>query len=380
MWSGFITGFAEKSVSLIEERDKEIRKSVNSRIEDMFKQASVSKKEAEARREELTSLANQLMGVGFDEAEARALLENPEQAESIIKLVESSPNKMADPETKRRLFQPAAERMAGYAGEKPKDYIKKIATPQRSGVPTVLPTEMRTAFGLRGPIDEGYLSSLGIKEEDLATELPAREIAKPLGLDMSVFREADTFNERKNAAQVALLEADPGSDEFKQASSTLSRISAIEDIGKDSENKLKESDVRSNLRNLENTIKEQMAGPGNLVRIANPDGSFSYGYKKGLDSSVIKSIENSRQTAITSYLREFYSVRGEIPDVVRRAAAPFLVAPGTPVKVGGGQDKEGGAPAAPTGGLPSPKSQEEYDGLPSGTRYIDTDGKVKIKS
>ena len=379
MWSGFITGFAEKSVSLIEERDKEIRKSVNSRIEDMFKQAAVSKKEAESRREGLTSLANQLMGVGFSETETRALLDNPEQAESVIKLIEASPNKMADPETKRKLFAPASERMAGYAGEKPMDFIKKIATPQRNAVPTVLPTEMRGAFGLPSGAED-YVKSLGLKEEDLATELPAREIAKPLGLDMSVFREADTFNERKNAAQVALLEADPGSDEFKQASSTLSRISAIEDIGKDSENKLKESDVRSNLRNLENTIKEQMAGPGNLVRIANPDGSFSYGYKKGLDSSVIKSIENSRQTAITSYLREFYSVRGEIPDVVRRAAAPFLVAPGTPVKVGGGQDKEGGAPAAPTGGLPSPKSQEEYDGLPSGTRYIDTDGKVKIKS
>lgn len=190
MWSGFITGFAEKSVSLIEERDKEIRKSVNSRIEDMFKQATVAKKEAEARRESLTSLANQLMGVGFSEAETRALLDNPEQAESIIKLVEASPNKMADPTMKKRLFAPASERMAQYAGEKPMDFIKKISTPQRSGVPTVLPTEMRGAFGLRGPIDKNYLSTLGIKEEDLATELPERGVAKPLGLDMSVF--ADT--------------------------------------------------------------------------------------------------------------------------------------------------------------------------------------------
>ena len=188
MWSGFITGFAEKSVSLIEERDKEIRAGINRRIEDMYKQASVAKKQAEERRETLTSLANQLMGVGFSKAEAQLLIDNPEQAESIVKLVEATPNKMADPETKRKLFAPAQERLAGVSGEKLIDKINKISTPQRSSVPTVLPTEMRGAFGLPSGAED-YVKTLGLKEEDLATELPAREIAKPLGLDMSVFAD-----------------------------------------------------------------------------------------------------------------------------------------------------------------------------------------------
>jgi len=39
-----------------------------------------------------------------------------------------------------------------------------------------------------------------------------------------------------------------------------------------------------------------------------------------------------------------------------------------------------GDTAPPQGGLPTPTTQEEYDAIPSGTRYTDTDGKVKTKS
>ena len=329
MWSGFITGFAEKSVSLIEERDKEIRKSVNSRIEDMFKQAAVTKKEAEARREGLTSLANQLMGVGFSEAETRALLDNPEQAESVIRLVEASPNKMADPETKRKLFAPASERMAGYAGEKPMDYIKKIATPQRGAVPTVLPTEMRGAFGLPSGAED-YVKTLGLKEEDLATELPERGVAQPLGLDMSVFGEAKSFKEREDAAKTAMLDNPVDSPEYNEARTEYLKIVGINKAAKDLEESggamsLKESDIRSNLRQFHSTILDNLAGTNkNFVKITDNQGNSSYKFK-GNKPEVLDSINKGKETAFKEYINRTYArPDGSVPKVVERIADTFL--------------------------------------------------------
>ena len=37
-------------------------------------------------------------------------------------------------------------------------------------------------------------------------------------------------------------------------------------------------------------------------------------------------------------------------------------------------------PAAPAAAIPAPKTKAEYDAIPEGTRYIDTDGQEKIKS
>jgi hypothetical protein len=36
-------------------------------------------------------------------------------------------------------------------------------------------------------------------------------------------------------------------------------------------------------------------------------------------------------------------------------------------------------PAAPTAPMPAHKTQAEYDAIPKGTKYMDTDGKEKIK-
>jgi hypothetical protein len=36
-------------------------------------------------------------------------------------------------------------------------------------------------------------------------------------------------------------------------------------------------------------------------------------------------------------------------------------------------------PAAPTAAMPAPKTEAEYKAIPKGTRYMDTDGKEKIK-
>lgn len=220
MWSGFITGFAEKTVSLVEERDKEIRAGINRRIEDMYKQAAVAKKESEARRDELLNLADQLMGVGFSEAEARLLIDNPSQAESIIKYVEATPDRVATPSVKQKLFAPVQSKIKGYEGGKIIDAITERTAPTKSGVPLVLPTETTTAMGLPSRAED-YVKRLNIPESDLATELPARKPAAPLGLDMSVFRKeekAPTKAEVLASYAKKINDAKKGGDREKAAS------------------------------------------------------------------------------------------------------------------------------------------------------------------
>lgn len=388
MWSAFITGAANKATELIEKRDKDIQDIIESQLTQMYKRATEAQEDKEVRLNELRELKTALESSGFNSQEITHLLKNKTAATTAVKLIEARKLKGGQV-TRAHLDSLLKGEMPKISkvSQTPEEFIAAQTTLQEG--PTLLGTEMRGAFGLstedaqqRAFARVGRQTGMG--EEDLRkTKLPLRA-SEAVSLDYSAFAPEQDFADRKNKAQIALLEADPGSDEFRQASRTLSKIAAIEDIGKSKEDKLKESDVRSNLRNLDNTIKEAMAGPGNLVRISNPDGSFSYGYKKGLKPDVIRAIENARQNAFTNYLREFYSDEGKIPDVVRRAAAPFLVSPGVPVKTGGGEEtprpQTTPTPPAAAGGMPAPKTQKEYDDLPSGTRYIDMDGKIKIKS
>ena len=57
--------------------------------------------------------------------------------------------------------------------------------------------------------------------------------------------------------------------------------------------------------------------------------------------------------------------------------APAPAAPVAPAATRGGPMQP--KPAAPAAAVPAPKTQAEYNAIPKGTRYIDTDGQEKIK-
>lgn len=377
MWSAFITGAAEEATKIIKEENKAISERVIAEMERTLKKRQEAEEASLTKRDEARKQAEALKtlsGGRLTETQIVGILSGGE-AETVIKQLRQ---RTVGPEKLAKLFTPASPDDQAELESYLQDVGKLTGTvPPRVGEDT-------GAFGLptrAGRVTrERALAKTGLTEEELYQTRMTTPTGVEGSLDLSALAPEEDFSERKNKARIALLEADPKSAEFKDATNTLSRIAAIEDIGKAKEDRLKESDVRANLRNMDNTIKESMAGPGNLVRIANPDGSFSYGYKKGLKPEVIKAIENARQNTFTSYLREFYSENGEIPDVVRRAAAPFLVSPGTPVRADSDKGRGVPTPPVPAGALSAPKTQEEYDAMPSGTRYIDTDGKIKIKS
>jgi hypothetical protein len=71
------------------------------------------------------------------------------------------------------------------------------------------------------------------------------------------------------------------------------------------------------------------------------------------------------------------------PETVLMSVLPTPVAGNAPpapaASTRGGPMAPPPKPAAPAASMPAPKTQAEYDAIPKGTRYMDTDGVEKIK-
>jgi hypothetical protein len=73
------------------------------------------------------------------------------------------------------------------------------------------------------------------------------------------------------------------------------------------------------------------------------------------------------------------------PETVLINVTPAPVTPpvtpaAAPTSTRGGPTAPQPKPAAPASAIPAPKTQPEYDAIPKGTRYMDTDGKEKVKT
>lgn len=321
MWSAFITGMAEKATSLIDERDKEIQEKIDRQLEKMYKDAAETKKKAELRRDSLESTARELMSLGVSETQAASLLQNvgPEGAANMVERLKKS--KQVTPEKIRAAMSQIETSQAPLT-----DIIAQQTTPTAREIQE---PQMQGAFGLPSRAGREFAETARGIETELP-EVPTK--AQPL--DLSVFEEADeeTFTKRENAARMKILDAETDEDR-QQGLNELNRILAIKDIGKDKEDKLKESDVRSNLRVLDATIKQSIAGPGDLVVVTDPvTGERSFEYSKDIDPKVRNEIEKKRREEFKKYIRQHYEESGKVPDVVQRVTSAFLLGGTSPDK------------------------------------------------
>jgi hypothetical protein len=163
-----------------------------------------------------------------------------------------------------------------------------------------------------------------------AQRLPTvEEIESPLQkgrVDLSGFEAAPTLAEMKNSLIKTVIDPEATADDRKAAANQLARIAAAEDIGKkDKDKDIKESDVRSNFRILDATIKRQYAGPGDLVRYTDPEtGEVSLELSNDVNPKVRQQINDARRTAVNEYIQEHYAQSGSVSPAVRRVAAAFL--------------------------------------------------------
>jgi hypothetical protein len=386
-WASFITGAATKATELINDRDKEIQKKIDEQLSLMNEEAKTTKKKGETRRDALKSAANQLVSFGMNPDQVAAFISgaDPATLEASIKLLQSravSPGGITPQMTEQMV------RSLPKVQETPEQVIEKLSTPVAGAAPDF--GTMRGAFGL----PSGAAKEAQERAAKLRTELP--ELPSAAGpLDLTVFAEAKSFDKRKDDAQTALLDAKTPK-ERQLAMDNLVSIMQIEALGK--REGPTESDVRSNFRILDTTIKNSMAGPGDLVIDKETN---TYLYSRSIKPEVRAKIEQARLDGFKNLAQAYMQPDGSVPENVARVLMAFGVkvdrqgrpqfeASAAPPSRGGREGApEAPAPVAPTPAaapaadasqLPRPTTQEEYDAIPSGTDYIDTDGKRKTKA
>jgi hypothetical protein len=381
-WSSFITGAATKATELITERDKEIQKKIDEQLSMMEEEAKATKKKGQTRRDSLKSAANQLVSFGMNPDQVAAFISgaDPATLEASIKLLQSQATKAGGvtPQMTEQMVRSLPK-----ADGTPEQVIEKLSTPVAGAAPQF--GEMRGAFGLPSrTAKEAQERAAG-----MATELP--EMPSAAGpLDLSVFATPKSFDQRKDAAQTALLDATTPK-ERDLAMKNLVSIMQIEALGK--REGPTESDLRSNFRILDKTIKESMAGPGDLV-VDKETGTYMY--SRSVKPEIRAKIEQARLDGFKELVETYTQADGTVPESVARVLISFGVKVdknGRPQfsagrekpAAGSGTPTPAAAPApkpaaAATTQLPTPKTQEEYDAIPVGTDYIDRDGKRKTKS
>jgi hypothetical protein len=317
-WSSFVTGFAKQATTLIQERDKEIQELINERLEKMNQDAKEARKLGASRKEELASVSNSLVALGLPENEVASLIESQgiERAKQTAELLQKE-------ELTGGLTPDKVQRMT--AGL-PKTDTSLQGTIERLSTPTtgaVAPVQMERAFGLGGGRRAAEFEE---RAGMLPTELPEMPRATGVGgVDLSVFAEEPTLTEQKQN-YISVLISDESTEEEKMAATTaLRKIAEAEDIGKDKDKDLKESDVRATLRILDSSIKQSIAGPGDLVVYTNPEtGEKSLELSNDIDPKVRIQIQRERKKQFDAYVNEHYARSGQVPSVVTRVVSAFL--------------------------------------------------------
>ena len=186
---------------------------------------------------------------------------------------------------------------------------------------------MEQAAGTRGKTLDEFGAQRLPRPEEIDTPLQKGRI------DTEAFAAAPTLTEMKNSLIKTVIDPEATADDRKAAANQLAKIAAAEDIGKkDKDKDIKESDVRSNFRILDATIKRQYAGPGDLVRYTDPEtGEVSLELSNDVNPKVRQQINEARKTAVNAYIDEHYKQQGSVSPAVRRVAAAFLgTEPATP--------------------------------------------------
>jgi hypothetical protein len=387
MWSAFITGFANKSTELIEEKDNEIKKNMELQLKDMYASRKEAMSKAETRRDELRKAAAQLRTFGLDDNGIVEVLSSGNY-ENITKLLqnEAKTGTLTQQKINRFIGRSESKMPADLEGFFNK--ATELAAPMGT---KPLSTEATGAFGFRSraaeDTTERFLKAQNLSREDIQKSTLADMPMTGRAFDYSALAgdEDDSFGKVKNRARIKLLEAAEGSEEQKQAMmeyqkiiaieklgeddetaglakikkeaqvdlfnaktpaersnalARLTRVISIEDIGKDKKDELKESDVRSNLRILETSIVQSMAGPGNTIVVTDPTtGERRVTIKGTVKPELRNRIEQTRTSAIREYVQTHYTRNGKVPEQVQRVLGAFTV---------GGMGMEESAEGQPT--------------------------------
>jgi hypothetical protein len=336
MWQAFVSGFAKQATVDIEERNKEIKKTIQQSLINRDKMNEEVKKKAEKEyttRAEVARKASSLLrgaNVPQDQMEQYIIsfVQNPEAFSKFEEAVtegrfgaDSVGDFVTLPKTQPEQRQKLEDVLGGFR-----------ARPKAGAAPDF--SETRTAFGLRaGNIARGAQAeaavALGMSDDEirgLEFTPPTANLGAEFNYSALLKEKTDTLDRRIDKASIAVLDAD--TDEARTiAQAELDRVLAVKAIQKRREGgDAKEGDIRSNFRILNNTIMESMAGPGELVRDTET-GAFMY--SRTARPEVRNKIEAQKRNAfMNSELTKSYRLPdGSLPPEVTRVMSSFMYSP-----------------------------------------------------
>ena len=360
----FLTGFMKEAATSIKEENERLENYALTRANQLIKEMDEFEEEKKKFESEFDQQARDLTmyiqqaNPNLSDREVKARVSGiiyKGQGKRVISMFESAENRltaqMAD------VFKLDDEQLKSVSDNILEETKKQLSTgiKKPGGGFGAMPTT--TAFGL--PYDsEGALRDIATSrgktpEEFVAKRLPRpEEIDTPLKsgrIDLSAFAAEPTLAEMKNSLVKTVIDPTASAADKKAATRRLGEIAAAEDIlkKKDKDKEVKESDVRANLRLLDQDINREFVASGDLVRYTDPDtNQTTLEFANGIDPKVRNQIQARRREAFGAYIQEHYTQQGKVDPAVRRVAAAFLGSePAAP--------SSAGAPAAADAAVPT---------------------------
>lgn len=214
----FITGFAKSAGESIDERDKEIRDTVNERMNFLLKKREQALQQATTRRDELKEQAKQLQALSgnrLTETQIAGIIESGE-VDTVITNLRKSSGVMTDDQI-AQLYEPEKD----YTGTV-ESVVGKMTELKRGPEVPGLEDEQRTAFGLRTTAaaqeKRKFAAAANVTVDDLyKNRLSKVSEFKPAGrLDLRVFATPESDTVVKARLRDNLASATQGLEEGTQ--------------------------------------------------------------------------------------------------------------------------------------------------------------------
>ena len=414
--SAFIGGAAEQANTLVNEERAQQKEIVVMRLKKAAESKALYNKKVEAQREEVKStykdLSSHEIFNNLTDDQQVSILKSPTIASDFLEQARSG--KVFDIATRYKFKTPEATQSAqsfveglGTAAltRDVSEQMKQLGT----GILSKSTDFAQSAATAYGDTLEGLLPYEGAEAPDIA---PMASFAE------GAFKQVKSMKERLDAAIIKYNDAGTpeqkkaAQEEIESINASLALSTPVETLEKvvqqlemqyrKTSEPTERSRIQTEINSTNARIRFNNAAQAQEKDRADEEGKKALTFpqlRSSVDRAVgsaIGQIAGSDKLAIkledgtTGYRKPR---KGDLPELVikaREATISFLNTNGYLNEDGSPKtafakailsaDGYYGGTAPPQGGLPTPTTQEEYDAIPSGTRYTDTDGKVKTKS
>lgn len=417
--SAFIGGAAERASTLVQEEKAQQKDIVAMRLKKAAESKAVYNKKVEAQREEVKSTYKDLSSYEtfnlLTEDQKVAILKSPTIASDFLE--QSRAGNVFDVATRYKFKTPEATQsaqsfVAGFGTTAPTRDVSEQMKQLGTGIFSKSTDFAQSAATAYGDTAEGLLAYEGAEAPELTPMASFTEgaFAKPVELEDRLKKARmdldDATTPEQQADAKARIDSLTATLNYGQNPKTLTALVdqlEMQIMRETAPAKKRELEARRNDTNAR--IRSNSAAQAQEKDRADAEGKNSLTFpqlRSSVDRAVGSAIGQIKGSDKLAIKMEDGTIgyrkprKGDLPELITKAKEAtisflntngYLNEDGTPktlfakaILSADGYYGNTEPATTPQGALPAPTTQEEYDAMPSGTRYTDTDGKVKTKS